>query len=505
MKRHLFILSLMLLVVGSVQAQSIAKGRCGDKVSWSFDGHTLTLVNSSNPLEVANIPDYNVENNIAPWIEQKLSIRKVYVGRNIRRIGTFAFANCKELEDVEVENSFHLREIGMGAFLNCTQLFSFPFSQALTKIEKISFANCPSLRSLTIKGTTKLEDYAFFTCPNINILELSNTVTLGKSVFASEDKTKNGKAYLLYNGTIKKLPSTITTSNCQAYGIAKQAVQAYLSEKKRFEENEDGEKKVLSSVDKNIPEADAVRDDYYALIVGNQNYRFAPDVPFAKNDAMVFREYCEKTLGIPSHNIHLLENATKHMILEQEIGDWLGREIEERSRKRLIVYYAGHGIPDITESNKSYLLPVDVYSTRPRYGIALDDFYDRIGSLGFAQVTMFIDACFSGVDRNHASVNDGERGTEVEAENAQPTKGNMVVFCAAQGNETAQGYYEQGHGLFTYYLLKELQQSMGNISYSRMGERISRGVKEKAPQLDLKKTQTPMVKTTDEKLLQRQL
>lgn len=45
------------------------------------------------------------------------------------------------------------------------------------------------------------------------------------------------------------------------------------------------------------------------------------------------------------------------------------------------------------------------------------------------------------------------RGVAIKPRSASPT-GNMVVFTAAQGDETALPYGSQGHGLFTYYLLK---------------------------------------------------
>jgi hypothetical protein len=36
-------------------------------------------------------------------------------------------------------------------------------------------------------------------------------------------------------------------------------------------------------------------------------------------------------------------------------------------------------------------------------------------------------------------------------------QGNMVVFSAAQGDETAYPNNDEKHGMFTYFLLKKLQ------------------------------------------------
>ena len=296
--------------------------------------------------------------------------------------------------------------------------------------------------------------------------------------------------YKNYTGEIRNLPMNINVDNCSEYGLDKESVAICLKNALPFQES--GR---ISKVDTDIPESKVMRNDTYALIIGNEHYRFVSDVPFAQNDAMIFAEYCKKTLGVPASNVHLCNDATKHMILEQELDDWLTHEITDRNYKKLIIYYAGHGVPDIMDHNKAYLLPTDVYGTKPHQGIALDEFYAMVGNLGFERTTIFIDACFSGVSRDNEGLN-VERAVEVEAQTALPTTGNLVVFSAALGNETAQSYQDEGHGLFTYYLLKELQESEGMITYGKLGQGIQRNVSNVAPTLELRKKQTPRAITT---------
>ena len=83
------------------------------------------------------------------------------------------------------------------------------------------------------------------------------------------------------------------------------------------------------------------------------------------------------------------------------------------------------------------------------------------------------------------------RGVEIEAEETALGEGNMVVFSAAQGNETAQGYPQEGHGLFTYFLLKELQDSQGYVNYGDLSDNIKNGVSQQAMQMKIRKQQTP--------------
>ena len=253
---------------------------------------------------------------------------------------------------------------------------------------------------------------------------------------------------------------------------------------------------MTSDVDTIIPIADNAANETYAFIIGNQNYRFAANVPYAIHDARVFAEYCKKTLGIPVENIHISEDATKQMMLEEGLEDWVAT-IPNREGKKLIVYYAGHGVPDVKDKNKAYILPTDVRGTNPQRGIALDAFYNKLGELAFAQTSVFLDACFSGISRDNEGVTEGLRGVEIEAEEATFSDGNIVVFSAAQGNETAQGYPEEGHGLFTYYLLKEMQSTNGLVNYGDLSDRIMSNVSHQALQLKLKKKQTPATRVSE--------
>jgi len=491
MKRLAFLIIISVLWATAVTAQSTTakSGHCGSDIEWKFDGRTLFLNNVSGKQVTVSMPNYDLDKNLSPWVKQKLAVRKVVVGTGIGRIGSCAFANCKDLNSVEFQDVF-LWEIGWGAFLNCVNLFNFSIPVNVKRIETIAFANCTSLRSVRIPNLARVEDQAFLSCTNLSLIEIGDNALLGKAVFATEVNEGGKVSHKYFNGEIRNLPANINTDNCTVYGLSKEAVAICLKSNQTYTTTIR-----LSSVDTSIPEARVMRNDTYALIFGNENYRFVSDVPFAKNDANIFSEYCKKTLGIPAENVHLSENATKHMMIEQEIRDWLQNEVSDRYRKKLIVYYAGHGVPDVQDHNKAYLLPTDVFGTKPQQGIALDDFYATIGNLGFERVTIFIDACFSGVNRDNEGLS-VERAVEVEAQDSRPTVGNLIVFSAAHGNETAQSYQEEGHGLFTYYLLKELQETQGLVTYGKMAEDIIKNVSNVAPTLEMRKRQTPRTVTS---------
>ena len=71
-------------------------------------------------------------------------------------------------------------------------------------------------------------------------------------------------------------------------------------------------------------------------------------------------------------------------------------------------------------------------------------------------------------------------------------QGNMVVFSAAQGDETAYPNNEEKHGMFTYFLLKKLQESKGDVTLYELGEYIKTNVSQQSILLN-GKSQTPCV------------
>ena len=59
------------------------------------------------------------------------------------------------------------------------------------------------------------------------------------------------------------------------------------------------------------------------------------------------------------------------------------------------------------------------------------------------------------------------RGVAIKPKASTPG-GNVIVFSAATGDETAYPYDEKGHGLFTYFLLKKLQENKGNVTLGEL-------------------------------------
>lgn len=243
-----------------------------------------------------------------------------------------------------------------------------------------------------------------------------------------------------------------------------------------------------SKVDTSIPVGEIVADNTFALIIANEHYRRESSVPFAANDGSVFARYVHKTLGVPEKNIKLMTDASLNDIrfavrnLAQICDAYNGEA-------SLIVYYAGHGIPD-ESTRDAYLLPVDGFGSDPSTGYSLKDLYAELGAMPTRGTTMFVDACFSGAVREGGMMRSA-RGVALKS---KPTDamGNMVVFSASQGDETAYPYTSESHGLFTYFLLEKLQETGGKVTLGELSDYLIDNVK-RVSVTDHEKMQTPAV------------
>lgn len=241
-----------------------------------------------------------------------------------------------------------------------------------------------------------------------------------------------------------------------------------------------------ADVDINLPTTTSTNDNTFAVIIANEHYQDVAPVPFAINDGTIFAEYCKKSLGLPATNVHFVKDATFNN-MKFEIN-WLKQVLDtHEGSAKIIVYYAGHGIPD--ESSKSaYLLPVDGYGTDVSTGYSLDKLYAELGSKLAKSIIVLLDACFSGANRDGKMLASA-RGVAIKAKQDIP-QGNIVVFSAAQGDQTAYPYKEKGHGLFTYYILKKLKETKGDVSFGELTDYVTTEVKKKSVIVN-SKLQTP--------------
>ncbi len=460
-------------------------------------------------------------------IEGNPKLTKVSIGSGVFYIGNMAFGMCYALQEFQVapSNPYYcsvngvlfnkdktvlvtcpcgrrgeyaipdgVKTIGECAFALCVYLTALTIPNSVTAIENYGLTCCSGLKSLIIPNSvTSIGERALQTCEKLTTLTIPNSVTtVGNDAFVLCNGLK--EIYYPKNLDLSKagIPSTTkliayegnTPAPVQpqaspnpapknTYAAAAPAANPAPKENPQPTPKEQpAPKQTVSSVDINIPETKTHTPNTFVVIFANENYKNVAAVPFAKNDGTIFRQYCQKTLGIPNINIHYVENASYNDI-RLELA-WLKNVCEQyEGTASVILYYAGHGIPDASDKS-AYLLPVDGDGRYVATGYKLDELYEKLGDMPTKSVVVLLDACFSGANKDGKMLA-SERGVAIKSRPGMP-KGNTVVFSAAQGDETALPNEAEGHGMFTYYILKKLQETKGDVTLQDLSQYVIREV-----------------------------
>jgi hypothetical protein len=212
-----------------------------------------------------------------------------------------------------------------------------------------------------------------------------------------------------------------------------------------------------SDVDVKLPKGQP-NPNAAALIIGIGTYQNIPVALYADRDAMAFQQYCVNTLGVSKGNVELLLNdkATLASIKKslQQLSN-RGPQI-----KTVFLFYSGHGCPSL-DGKQRYLIPYDgdpVFLDDTCF--AVEELYKRLEKLSAQDITMFIDACFSGKDRRANPILPAARPVLKVYDRTGQTllaTGKITQVASSEGDQISWSYDDKRHGLFTYYLLKGLQ------------------------------------------------
>jgi len=249
---------------------------------------------------------------------------------------------------------------------------------------------------------------------------------------------------------------------------------------------------LVVDVDTGIPRTRTRNASAVAVVLGVERYDRLPDVNFAARDAATFREYAVKTFGVrddPEHLYYGIDGDVSGTALRKLFGadGWLARRVTPETD--VIVYWAGHGGPDLT-TRSPFILPSDGDANYPvQTGYALNELYTRLAALGARSVTVFLDACFSGWTRDAGQLLQGARDVAVSIENPVLTNDRMAVFAASAGNQVSSAWPAMRHGLFTYFLLKGLRgaadsDGVPGVSVGELDAYLRREVPPQAGRLD---------------------
>lgn len=485
--RKLLLLATLLTVCITANAMG---GKCGRNLTWELDKAGNLVIRGQGDMN-----DYS--SGDAPWRADL--VNTIEISDGIRSIGRNAFAKTRI---VSITLPSGLEVIGDGAFRDCRSLASITIPYGVTTIGKSAFEGCEVIPKVIIPASVRtIGERAFAKCKSLSEISVPSRVkTLGKETF------KDSKNIT----TVHELPDFVTPTNHSQYGLDNYTINKYYQASHVTPKTPVAKTQAETSADSNIsksaatstaglpygqsdvdapmPERPQNNSNTFAFIIANEKYTHLSDVPFAHNDGSSFATYCRSVLGIPDANINLYKDATwgamrNVMSYLRDIDDAFNGDIN------VIFYYAGHGSPT-DDTQESMLIPVDAGKVDKNVCYPLDDLYAEFSELKANSVKVFLDACFSGPARDNSMI---EQARKVAVVPKKATlNGNLVVISAASDEQTAWQYNEQGHGLFTYFLLKKLRETGGEVTLGELTEYISSNVLQTSVVVN-RKRQTPSV------------
>jgi hypothetical protein len=139
---------------------------------------------------------------------------------------------------------------------------------------------------------------------------------------------------------------------------------------------------------KPLPPGEANFGSYYALIIGNNQYRNMPVLRTAGNDAGAVASLLEKDYGFA---VTTISDASRYDILAAM--DDLRSKLTHHDN--LLIYYAGHGYFD-QDAERGYWLPVDASQDTSANWVSNADITDKLKSIRAKHVMVVADSCYSG-------------------------------------------------------------------------------------------------------------
>jgi len=207
--------------------------------------------------------------------------------------------------------------------------------------------------------------------------------------------------------------------------------------------------------------------NYYALVIGNNNYSKIPKLKTAVNDARALANVLTKRYGFKTH---LLIDANRYQILSSL------NQMRSRLTKRdnLLIYYAGHGVL-VKENMRGHWLPIDAEQNNTANWISNTALTDTLNLMKTKHILVISDSCYSGsltrtlIPQLKTGKTDTERTHFLRTLLKQQsrtalTSGGLKPVLDGGGN---------GHSVFTNALLKVLKKNTNALEGSRLFNQLS--------------------------------
>lgn len=254
--------------------------------------------------------------------------------------------------------------------------------------------------------------------------------------------------------------------------------------------------------------ANTVKGNTYAIVVGISKYKDVASLRFADKDAAVFAEYLlSKTgMGLDSANVNLFQNEKANLA---NIGNAISDIILKKIKKgdKVIFFFAGHGDYDANFMKNQALLLL--------YGSPKENYFQNVFGADFistaqlndhfiepitareAEVLLIVDACHAnGVDKKLSGGAEGGRITTQALQNMSSAV--KLYSCQANQFSLESEQWGGGRGLFSYVLMEGLYGLADADSNKTVTLReLQRYLEDRVPALAKPNKQDPIIKMDD--------
>ena len=116
---------------------------CGAELTWKLEDKVLTISGRGE------MTSYGPETP-APWAEFAAEIEHIVIGKDVEKIGAYAFKGLEKLLTLSFEDESKLTNIEEYAFADCKELSEVVLPDKLEKLGEAAFANCKKLAKLVL-------------------------------------------------------------------------------------------------------------------------------------------------------------------------------------------------------------------------------------------------------------------------------------------------------------------------------------------------------------------
>jgi len=217
------------------------------------------------------------------------------------------------------------------------------------------------------------------------------------------------------------------------------------------------------------------KENYYALLIGNQNYKTWENLDTPINDVEAIADILRKKYKF--NEVVVLKNATYNQLDEAfwKMSDKL------KSQDNLLIYYAGHGKRD-NRLKKAFWIPVNAKNLEEsgRYWYNTEMVTTHVARIKAKHILVVSDSCYAGLfakKRGNENIKpDPERDLEDKAYLIKVLSRTARVYLASGDDSPVYDGMGGKHSVFAKYFIRVLKQNKATVDSLEVYHKVRKGV-----------------------------